>query len=141
MSSIVSRIEQIARAEGLTITGLEAKIGASKGVLSRALNQGTDIQTKWLLAVVENYPLYSSEWILKGKGEMLVTTNSKTYQTEETPRTLNEPEIPYHLPTSIEEERKTLIASINRMTDTADRNSRTLEKIVDYLVSKDINIE
>jgi len=32
-------------------------------------------------------------------------------------------------------EKKMLIESINRMTETADRNSKTLEKIVDYLVS------
>ncbi|MDR0688047.1 MAG: hypothetical protein LBF55_05080, partial [Prevotellaceae bacterium] len=47
------------------------KIGASKGVLSRALANGTDIQAKWLQRIVENYPQYSSRWLLTGQGAML----------------------------------------------------------------------
>ncbi|HBG41155.1 MAG TPA: transcriptional regulator [Porphyromonadaceae bacterium] len=75
MSSILQRIEQIAKKEGITITALERKIGASKGVLSRALNNNTDIQVKWIQAMVENYPLYDSEWLLTGKGEMIKGVN------------------------------------------------------------------
>ena len=37
MKDILLRISKIADNEGITITGLERKIGASKGVLSRAL--------------------------------------------------------------------------------------------------------
>lgn len=50
---------------------MERSIGASKGVLSRAISNGTDIQSKWIQTLVENYPLYSSEWLLTGKGDML----------------------------------------------------------------------
>lgn len=71
MGNILHRIELLTKNEGITITALERKIGASKGVLSRALNNNTDIQAKWLQAVVENYPLYSAEWILTGQGSML----------------------------------------------------------------------
>lgn len=38
-----------------------------------------------------------------------------------------------------DEEKALLIASIQKMTETADRNSKTLEKIVDYLVFKEGN--
>ena len=48
MGNILSRIQEIALNEGITIGALERKIGASKGVLSRAINNGTDIQSKWL---------------------------------------------------------------------------------------------
>ena len=57
--------------EGTTITSLEKRIGASKGVLSRALNNNSDIQSKWIQLIVENYPLYDAEWLLTGKGQML----------------------------------------------------------------------
>ena len=57
--------------EGITIGALERAIGASKGVLSRAINNGTDIQAKWLQIIVENYPRYSADWLLSGKGDML----------------------------------------------------------------------
>lgn len=68
----------IARSEGITITAFERIIGASKGVLSRAISNGTDIQTKWLQSIVEKYPLYSERWLLTGKGEMLKMTNESS---------------------------------------------------------------
>ena len=71
MNKILPRIESIANNEGITIGALERKIGASKGVLSRAIANGTDIQSKWIQAIVENYPRYSAEWLLSGKGEMI----------------------------------------------------------------------
>lgn len=77
MSNILSRIEEIAKNEGLTITAFERTIGASKGVLSRAINNGTDIQSKWIQTIVENYPQYSTSWLLIGKGNMFVDSTKK----------------------------------------------------------------
>lgn len=60
---------------------MERRIGASKSVLSRAINNGTDIQSKWLQVIVENYPQYSAEWLLSGKGQMLKSEqNIKTVE-------------------------------------------------------------
>jgi len=70
MDSVLKRIKEIADREGVSITSLEAAIGASKGVFSRALANGTDIQSKWLVKLIENYPHYSSEWLLTGNGEV-----------------------------------------------------------------------
>jgi phage repressor protein C with HTH and peptisase S24 domain len=71
MGNILSRIQEIASNEGITIGAMEKTIGASKGVLSRAINNGTDIQAKWLSIIVENYPRYSTGWLLTGAGSML----------------------------------------------------------------------
>ena len=71
MSKILSRIQEIASREGITIGAMERMIGASKGVLSRAIANGTDIQSKWLMSIVENYPKYSGDWLLTGQGDML----------------------------------------------------------------------
>lgn len=71
MNNILAKIQQIASHEGITIGAMERSIGASKGVLSRAITNGTDIQSKWLLSIVENYPQYSAEWLLTGEGNML----------------------------------------------------------------------
>lgn len=71
MCTILTQIKKIAENEGIAITTLEKNLGASKGVLSRAINNGTDIQSKWIMAIVENYPQYSSEWLLTGKGSMI----------------------------------------------------------------------
>jgi predicted RNase H-like nuclease (RuvC/YqgF family) len=72
METILNRIGQLADNEGIKISQLERKIGASKGVLSRAIAKNTDIQAKWLQIIVENYPKYSCEWLLSGKGDMLI---------------------------------------------------------------------
>lgn len=71
MQNILDRINQLSLKEMITITSLEREIGASKGVLSRAIKNQTDIQAKWLTKIVENYPRYNPEWLLTGKGEML----------------------------------------------------------------------
>lgn len=75
MSNILSRIQKIADQEGITIGALERQIGASKGVLYRAISNGTDIQSKWVQTLVENFPLYSTRWLLTGEGEMLRDNN------------------------------------------------------------------
>lgn len=71
MSSILDRIKSISDKQGVTVTNIEQKIGASKGVLSRALAKNTDIQSKWLLKIVENYPRINPTWLLTGDGPML----------------------------------------------------------------------
>lgn len=71
MNNILDRINQIAETEGISIGALERKIGASKNVLARAIAQKTDIQAKWLPIIAENYPQYSLDWLLTGRGEML----------------------------------------------------------------------
>lgn len=83
MSDILDRIKQLSENELIKITSLESKIGASKGVLSRAINNKTDIQSKWLIKLVENYPKYSSEWLLTGKGEMMRGTGNIVNEEQE----------------------------------------------------------
>jgi phage repressor protein C with HTH and peptisase S24 domain len=76
MINILEVFKKVSINEGVTITKLEQIIGASKGVLSRAITNNTDIQSKWLLSLVENYPHYNSEWLLTGKGPMLKQSNA-----------------------------------------------------------------
>lgn len=88
MCKILPRIKELALHEGITIGALERAIGASKGVLSRAINNGTDIQSKWIQAIVENYPQYSAQWLLTGMGEMTVTPTIASKEASK-----NDPEI------------------------------------------------
>jgi len=67
MSSFLTRIKVIADREGLSVTAFESAVGASRGVFTRALSNNTDVQAKWLVSIVEKFPAYSSEWLLKGE--------------------------------------------------------------------------
>ena len=91
MGNILSRIQEIAANEGITITAMERSIGASKGVLSRAISNGTDIQAKWLQYIVENYPSYSPEWLLIGTLPMLKQSSPSVAQTAEDKHTISIP--------------------------------------------------
>ncbi len=71
MCKILNRIKEIVDNEHITIAALERTIGASKGVIYKAISKGTDIQAKWLEAIVENFPQYSAHWLLTGEGEMI----------------------------------------------------------------------
>ena len=71
MSNLLLRIQALAESEGITIAALERSLGASKGVISRAIKYGTDIQAKWVCIIVENYPHISADWLLKGEGSMV----------------------------------------------------------------------
>lgn len=96
MESILQRIEQIAINEGTTLTALEKQIGASKAVLTRALNNNTDISTKWIKKIVDIYQLYSIDWIITGNGEMLKNITSyeeSTHNIED--NSVNNKEEPY----------------------------------------------
>lgn len=72
MTTVIERVALVAENEGLKISQLERALGASKGVFSRALKNKTDIQSKWLVILVENYPHYNAQWLLTGKGNMLL---------------------------------------------------------------------
>ena len=86
MGKIVDRIQKIASTERITIGALERRIGASKGVLSRAINNGTDIQAKWLEVIVENFPQYSTRWLLTGVGDMLKPSTAPTVNAAPAPK-------------------------------------------------------
>lgn len=73
MNTILDRISQIANNENISIGKLERVIGASKGVLSRAIANQSDIQSKWIISIVENYPQYSGDWLLTGNGSMILS--------------------------------------------------------------------
>ena len=69
--NLISRIKRIAENEGITISALERRIGASKGVISRALQNESDIQAKWVTSIVYNFPMYDPKWLLTGEGKMI----------------------------------------------------------------------
>lgn len=70
------RIRQLSENEEISISKLEKIIGASRGVLNKSIKNGTDIQSKWISKIVENFPQYSSLWLLTGRGRMLLKNDN-----------------------------------------------------------------
>ena len=68
MKDFSQRLLFLAQHKGFSINELERIIGASKGVLSRAIKNGTDIQLKWAIALAESFPEFSHTWLLTGEG-------------------------------------------------------------------------
>ncbi|MDD7438606.1 MAG: S24 family peptidase [Bacteroidales bacterium] len=82
---IAKRIKTIADNEGITLSEIERVIGASNGVLSRAAKKGTDIQSKWVASIIDNYLKYSPDWLLTGNGDMLRgVSEASLYETKTT---------------------------------------------------------
>lgn len=77
MAKIIERVAKIIEIEGVSVNFMENLIGASKGVLGKAIAKNTDIQSKWISMIAEKYPQYSTDWLLTGNGEMFRSTTSK----------------------------------------------------------------
>jgi hypothetical protein len=119
MSTLLQRIMLIADNQGITITSLEKKIGASKGVLSRAYANNTDIMTKWITSIVENYPQYNIRWLLTGKGNMK--------------------EVPEEMPSLTEEVQKSYqkeIAYLKKLIEEKDKRLTSYEEQIQLLKDK-----
>lgn len=68
---IIERIAQIISNNTLSVRAFEIKIGASNGMIGRAISKKTDISAEWLSKIIEILPETSAEWLLTGNGEMI----------------------------------------------------------------------
>lgn len=80
MVNSVDIFYEVADKENLTITALERAIGASKGVISRAKKNNSDIQMKWFLSLVENFPLHDYSKLIHGQEERKVSEPLQAYE-------------------------------------------------------------
>jgi Predicted transcriptional regulator len=62
----------------LSVRAFELSIGASDGMIRKAINNKTDIQSKWLTKISEIYPDINTEWLITGQGEMLRSSEVNT---------------------------------------------------------------
>lgn len=67
---MIERLNEFIRSQGLTTIEFERKISASDGVIRKSIRNNTDIQSKWLVKIAENYPILDMNWLLTGEGSM-----------------------------------------------------------------------
>lgn len=68
---MTERLDQFIKNQALSVRSFEMSIGASDGMIRRAIKNNTDIQSKWLSVIADNYPNLSIDWLLTGRGSML----------------------------------------------------------------------
>lgn len=71
MSKIIERISQIIDYKSISTRAFELKIGASNGMIGRAVLKKSDISAEWLSKIIEIYPDINAQWLLSGDGAMI----------------------------------------------------------------------
>lgn len=74
---MISRLSEFIKYKGVSVRAFEQSISASDGMIRRAINNNTDIQSKWITAIADNYPDLSLDWLILGRGSMLIDNGSK----------------------------------------------------------------
>lgn len=83
-NSITERLKEIIRIKTGTASPFSSEIGVSQSTLSCQLNSKTGIQTNVITAALNRYSDISAEWLMRGKGEMLISDNLPKFHGEET---------------------------------------------------------
>lgn len=72
-STINGRIRQIIQSAGITDSAFAKKIGVTQSVIGSMFQRGTEPSAKVITSILLAYEDISSEWLLRGKGEMLLS--------------------------------------------------------------------
>ncbi len=134
--TVKERIIRFVKSLGIGQGAFEKEVGLSNGYVN---NIRKSIQPDKLQKISLRYPELNTGWLMTGEGEML-KSQMERQNNEETQ--------------SIKEDNASLISSVIKMVETADRNSvsiqemaaafnrnsKTLEKLVDLLIQNGINI-
>lgn len=82
---MIDRIKQIIDNEKLSMRAFEAKIGMGNGTIGKAIKNNSNIESRWIAPIVENFRQYNPVWIITGEGEMMKSADyiDNTFNTEE----------------------------------------------------------
>jgi len=78
---MIGRLKQFIENQEKSVRAFEINIGASDGLIRRAITNDTDIQSKWIGKICEKYPNISLEWLIMGEGEMLLNKETRQPKT------------------------------------------------------------
>lgn len=78
---MIDRLEEFIKNQGISVRAFEQAISASDGMIRRAINNRTNIQSKWLCNIAENFPQLNLNWLITGQGEMLLSLPKESINT------------------------------------------------------------
>lgn len=144
---IIDRLDEYIEFKGINYNQVTVNAGLSNGLINKAKSGKSDLGKKAIEKILNFYHDLNRVWLLTGEGEMLKTNTSENI--------LHEPSITYgkkkedHFYEVINNLSATanrdsvniseLIETTKKMAETADRNSRTLEKLVNMLQDNNTN--
>lgn len=67
------RLKQYISTRNLSVRAFEMSIDTSNGVIRRFVDGETSIKSETIIRILETYPDLSAEWLLRGKGEMMLS--------------------------------------------------------------------
>ena len=73
--SVTERFKRIIETKAPSATAFSSEIGISQSTLSSQFTGKNGIQVPVILAALKRYPDISAEWLLRGKGEMILSDN------------------------------------------------------------------
>mgnify|MGYP002657684122 FL=1 len=79
---MVERIKELIAYTGLSDRAFALKCGLKQNTFSRQLNGLNEVSTQTALSILSTFPEISAEWLLRGKGEMLLTSEQPTASNE-----------------------------------------------------------
>jgi len=68
---MIKRLREFIQSKEISVSAFEKKISASDGMIRRAIKNNSDIQSKWIPLISDNYPELNIEWLINGRGSML----------------------------------------------------------------------
>lgn len=75
---MIERLKQIISQMGLSDRAFSIKCGIAQNTLSRQLSGAREVSLTTICAVLDKCPEISAEWLMRGKGEMLLTSEQPT---------------------------------------------------------------
>ena len=79
---MVERIKELIAYTGLSDRAFALKCGLKQNTFSRQLNGLNEVSTQTALSILSTFPEISAEWLLRGTGEMLLTSEQPTSSNE-----------------------------------------------------------
>ena len=79
---MVERIKELIAYTGLSDRAFALKCGLKQNTFSRQLNGLNEVSTQTALSILSTFPEISAEWLLRGTGEMLLTSEQPTASNE-----------------------------------------------------------
>ena len=72
-NTINGRIREIILSAGITDSAFAKRIGVTQSVIASMFQRGTEPSAKVLTSILVTYEDISAEWLLRGKGQMLLS--------------------------------------------------------------------